>query len=106
MDLANALMELEYWDPISFSSKIQHQVPSLKPNNTDIPFAQDLPLAVTINLSHRPKSDLYIDDTTTDSVESEENCLRAERAVLLAIEIVSRDVQKNPTRLNEITWCL
>ena len=41
-----------------------------------------------MNSPEKPKADIYIDDTTTVTVDIGDNSIRAARAVLLAIEVV------------------
>ena len=94
-DLANAIMSSKNWNPKTLHSPLQPLVPEREKNEDKSTFAQALPLAVSIEKQTFPKADIYIDDSTTVTVESEDNCLRAERAVLLAIEIVGRREDKN-----------
>ena len=89
-DLANAILECPDWDPLSLHASIQDKVPATEVFDPETPFEQALPLAVNINPSQNPKADIYIDDTTTVTVDINDNCTRAERAVLLAIEIAAR----------------
>ena len=94
-DLANAILESDNWDPLKLYSPLQAEVPPIERLKADLPFASAHPLSVDIHPSSKPKADIYIDDTTTVTVELGDNCIRAERAVLLAIEIVARKFCKS-----------
>ena len=52
-------------------------------------------LSVTLPDSFSPKADIYINNTTTVTVDINDDIIQAERAVLLAIEIV-RNNSKEP----------
>ena len=89
-DLANALLRLEDWDPKKLASPIQHQVPKVDPDNDPTPFAQALPLAVTLDDNDMGKSDVYIDDITSVVVDIKNNIEKGEAAVLLAMHLIGR----------------
>ena len=96
-DLSNALFECkeEEWNKFPIVSDIQHLVPKTKPNTDSAPFEQALPLAVSFPSSDNPKADIYIDDITTVTVETEKNVRVAEKAVLLALHTVARQLNAN-----------
>ena len=76
-------------------SPIQNQVPKTTENKDPTPFVHALPIAVEVTHSVNPKADVYINDTTIIIVDSEENQMKTERAVLLAIKVVSRKVDSS-----------
>ena len=95
IDLANALLQAEDWNPDEFCSPLQHLLPDTVDTNTSEPLAKALPLAVKINTNGgRCKSDIYIDDGATIMLNSEENKKKGASAVLLAIHIVGRAFDK------------
>ena len=94
-DLTNALLEAKEWDPSWLFSPLQDKVPPRKPDQSQEKFEEALPLAVHIPSSCRPKAYVYINDTTVVTVEGDINCERAERAILLALEIMGRSINKN-----------
>ena len=94
MDLANALLQLDDWDPKALFSPIQHKVPKAEANTSDIPFAKALPLAVTLD-NNKGKSDVYIDDITSVVADINNNAERGEAAVLLAMHLIGRPFDFN-----------
>ena len=65
-------------------ASLQSKVPEIAEDNNPTPFALILPLAVEIELLLRSKSDIYIDGT----IDTNDNKIKAERVVLLAIKVV------------------
>lgn len=65
-------------------ASLQSKVPEIAEDNNSTPFALILPLAVEIELLLRSKSDIYIDGT----IDTNDNKIKAERVVLLAIKVV------------------
>ena len=101
-DLANALFQLDDWDPKVLFSPIQHKVPKAEANTSDIPFAKALPLAVTLDDNNKGKSDVYIDDITSVIADINNNAEKGEAAVLLAMHLIGRPFDSNDpiTRLD------
>ena len=89
-DLANALLQLDDWDPTILASPIQHKVPKVEENLDDAPFTQALPLAVSLDPNDKGKADVYIDDITSVVADIENNAARGEAAVLLAMHLIGR----------------
>ena len=89
-DLANALLKSDDWDPSILRSPVQHLVPPTIANNEHKPFAKALPLAVDLP-NDDIKADVYIDDTTTITVDIKDNEKKGRAAVLLAMAIVGRN---------------
>ena len=92
-DLANLLMNDPEWDPTKTHSPIQHQLPPDAPLDDNIPFAQALPTIVSTPIDCCAKTDVYLDDETTVSLDDPAVLPRARAAVLLAIHIVARPLQ-------------
>ena len=92
-DLANLLMNDPEWDPTTTHSPIQHQLPPNAPLDAIIPFAQALPTVVSAPIDCCAKTDVYLDDETTVSLDDPAVLPRARAAVLLAIHIVARPLQ-------------
>ena len=94
-DLANALLCLDNWDPNKLSSPIQHKVPKAKIDDDPTPFAQALPLAVTLSDNDNGKYDVYIDDITPVIVDINNNVERGEAVVLLAMHLIGCPFNEN-----------
>ena len=100
-DLANALLELEDWNPVNLCSPFENMIPEDKVLDDDIPFTPALPLVVDIPIGNGAKTDIYIDDNVcivVDNPEDDENETRKQRAraaVPLAIHIATRPLSKN-----------
>ena len=92
-DLANMLMNDPSWDPTSLHSPIQHKMPPDAPLSDDIPFTDALPTIVSPPVDCCAKTDIYIDDKTTISLDDPIILPRARAAVLLTIHIVARPLQ-------------
>ena len=93
--MSNAILESKDWEPLNFYSPLQQEIPVLENSVDQRLFEPALPIAVEVNTPEGPKADIYIDDTTTVTVDVGDNCTRAARAVLLAIEIVGRQQNDN-----------
>ena len=94
-DLANAILQLEDWDPKTLHSPIQHKVPKTETITSNEPLATALPLSIEMDEKDTGKSDVYIDDITTVTVDIGSNKERAEAAVLLAMHIIGRPFNQN-----------
>ena len=93
-DLANLLMNDDSWDPSKLCSDIQQQIPPDKYIDDSVPFQQALPTIVSPPVDCCAKADVYIDDTTTISLDDPKITPRARAAVPLAIHIVGRPISK------------
>jgi hypothetical protein len=83
-------MNEKSWDPSKLHSDIQNLIPSDKCMDDDVPYATALPTIVSPPTNCPAKADVYIDDTTTISIDDPSITPRARAAVPLAIHIVGR----------------
>ena len=93
-DLAMAFLHSDDWDPNDLSSDLGTMVPQPKYLPECFPFAKGGDLIVDIPVDPRGTSDVYIDDTTSLSVDIEgsNNVEKPRQCSLLAINVASRDV--------------
>ena len=94
-DLANLLMNDKSWDPSKLHSNIQNSIPPDKCMNDDVPYATALPTTVSPPTNCSSKADVYIDDTTTISIDDPSITPRAQAAVPMAIHIIGRPLAEN-----------
>ena len=94
-DLANLLINDTSWDPEQLCSNIQKEIPSDVYIDESVHFEQALPTIVSPPVNCCAKADVYIDDTTTISLDDPDTTLRARAAVPLAIHIVGRPIAPN-----------
>ena len=89
-DLSNYILNHKDWNPAVLHSPNQHEIapPDILPPS--IPFGQTKPMMVNIPLERVGKVDVYIDDTITVSLHSNDNNPRASAAVPLAIHTIGR----------------
>ena len=96
-DLTNALLQCEQWDPKMFQSPLQDRIDEDLEEDCGTPFAEALPLHVSIPDDNKGKADVYIDDITTVTVDINNNVERAAAATLLAIHIIGRpEIKSDP----------
>jgi len=91
-NLANAILLNDEWNPVSLQSPAQHLVPNKIILDDDIPFGIGRDLVVDIPVEPRGTVDLYIDDFCGLTVDIDDDALRLERAPLLALGSVAREV--------------
>ena len=85
MDLANMLLNNSEWNASTLHSPLSHSIPKDVTLPDDITFAQALPAVVSPPVDCCSKADVYIDDTTTITVDDSINLQRAQATVPLAI---------------------
>ena len=104
IDLANALLQIDDWDPNEFHSPLQHLLPEPTNKTEGEAITKAMPIAVKVNTNNgKCKSDIYIDDGTTIILDTAENRRRGSAAVLLAIHIVGRAFDKyDPLKRKEL----
>ena len=94
-DLINAILQHDDWDPLTlFAEKTQAHVPTKETFEDDVPFRIGRDLIVDIPVDARGIVDLYIDDFIglTVDLNNTDNATRLERAPLLGLTAVSREV--------------
>ncbi len=94
-DLINAILQHDDWDPLTlFTEKAQANVPPKETFDNDVPFGIGRDLIVDIPVDTRGIVDLYIDDFIglTVDLDNTDNATRLERAPLLGLTAVSREV--------------
>ena len=94
-DLINAILQHEDWDPLTlFAETAQANVPPKETFEDDTPFGIGRDLIVDIPVDARGIVDLYIDDFIglTVDLDNTDNATRLERAPLLGLTAVSREV--------------
>jgi hypothetical protein len=94
-DLSNALLACETWNPKILHSPLQDLIPPPIEDNDERPFTQALPMAVEIHANKSGQVDCYIDDLTTVTVDIDNNQAKCSAAVLTAIHILGRPVDKD-----------
>ena len=93
VDLANALLDCDSWDPSSIHSPSQHLVPATKYLPDSIPLAAARELLVDVPVSEFGRVDGYIDDLPTFGPDlSPLHRSKLAAASFLAIHITGRDV--------------
>ena len=85
--MANSLLDCKYWNPQELAYLIQGQGPALQPLPEGVPFAQALPLAISVP-DKDWKTDLYID------VDINYNSKWAAAEVALTTHIFIRTIDK------------
>lgn len=83
------------WDPPTLHSPLQDKLPPDNPLPGDIPFNQALPTIISPPIDCCAKSDIYIDDKITVSLDDPMILPKAKATVLLAIHVVSHPIQPN-----------
>ena len=94
-DLINAILQHDNWDPLTlFAETAQANVPPKETFEDDIPFGIGQDLIVDIPVDARGIVDLYIADFIglTVDLDNTDNATRLERAPLLGLTAVSREV--------------
>ena len=94
-DLMNAILQHDDWDPLTlFAETAQAHVPPKEVLPDDVPFGIGRELIVDIPVDARGIVDVYIDDFIglTIDLEGTDNAIRLERAPLLGLTAVSREV--------------
>lgn len=101
-DLANALLSCDDWDPKLLASPLQEKFPKRNSLPEETPFEPALPLIVQVP-DEDNKVDVYIDDTTTISVDVDDNADKGEAAVALAMHVVGRPLDPgDPIARNDL----
>jgi hypothetical protein len=90
-NLANAILLSNDWDPLSLQSPAQHLVPD-KAN--DAPFGIGRDLIANIPVNPRGTMDLNIDDFVGLTVDINNNAVRLEQALLLAVGSAAQEVSE------------
>eukprot|EP00979_Chaetoceros_neogracilis_P013087 scaffold3660_cov246-Chaetoceros_neogracile.AAC.3 len=90
IDLANALLSCEEWNPDKIFSPAQANIPKPEILDDDLPLKPARSLIVDIPLESNGKVDLYIDDGISISIDTPMHRKRLEAALPLAIFIVAR----------------
>ena len=93
-DLTAALLACRSWDPDDLHSEDLVQVPETKLLPADVPFAQALPLSVTLPVNDSGVADAYIDDIPTFVPDLGDNRKRGRAATLLAVS--AREIRAPP----------
>ena len=91
-DLANIILRHPDWNPNELYSPLSLMLPERIDLPDDIPFGEGRELAVDVPVDGHGSSEVYIDDTFTQTVDLPGNVLKAERAVLLAIHAIARPI--------------
>ena len=93
-DLANAILRHPEWNPNELFSPLSLALPKRVDLPDDVPFGEGKELVVDVPVDGHGSSEVYIDDTFTQTVDlpGSENVLKAERAVLLAIHALARPI--------------
>lgn len=94
-DLTAAILACRSWDPDDLHSEDIVQVPETKLLPADVPFAEALPLSVTLPVNDSGVADAYIDDIPTFVPDLGDNRKRGRAATLLAISALERPVEKS-----------
>ncbi len=96
-NLANEILLDKNGDPLTNYAPSQHLVPAMELLNPSIAFAEDEDLIVDIPVGSRGTGDIYIDDLiqATVVIDSTDNAIRCEQAMLLAIDTCARPKYPN-----------
>ena len=95
MDLANMLLNNPEWNASTLRSSLWHSIPKDATLPDDITFAQALPAVVSPLVGCCSKADVYIDNTTTITVDDSINLQRAQATVPLAIQFLGRPLSQD-----------
>ena len=94
-DLANLLMNDKAWDSKKMCSHLQQTIPGDKNVDESVPFEQALPNIVYPPVDCCTKSDVYIDNKTTISLDNSAITPCTQAAVPLTIHIVGHPIIPN-----------
>ena len=107
-NLANAILCHPDWDPRELFSTLSDMLPERKDLPTDIPFSVGKKLVFDLPVDRHGMSECYIDDTFTQAADlpDSDNSLRAERALLLAVQTLARPLSdKEPMPRETMAAC-
>ena len=94
VDLAQALINDETWDPTELNSIHAEQIPEIKRNDADIPFGQVSHLAIDVP-PRECYADGYVDNLITAVLDFLRATNRARHAVPLALDVINRPVNND-----------
>ena len=95
MDLVNAILKCNDWDPATLSSPLEDMMPPIEILQDSLPFAQTKPLSVVIPEKAIAKSDIFLDDNINVGLDTPTNRPRLNGVVSLAVDVMSRPVAPN-----------
>ena len=101
-DLANALLRCGEWDHNKVFSRWQHMVPDPIRLPLDVPIAAARQMFVTVPLEIWGKIDCFIDDLPGVGLDTPANVIRLPAAILLAIELFTRQYVNFPIPRDEM----
>ena len=79
-DTINDLLEDETWDYSRDYSMVAQKIPKPKPLSDNISFHKAREMSVSLQVGHRGKSDVYVDDVITIAADIKDNLERITRA--------------------------
>ena len=93
-DLANAILHEPDWNPLELHSPEVELITKAKELPDDIPFGVGRNLVVDVPVNDKGLEDVYIDDIISVGLDlpGSDNMLRIERAALLAIHVIGREL--------------
>jgi hypothetical protein len=101
-DLANALLRCREWDHNKVFSRWQHMVPDPIRLPLNIPLASARAMFVSVPDEVWGKIDCFIDDLPGVALDTPENVIRLPGAILLAIELFTRQYTNFPLPRDEM----
>jgi hypothetical protein len=101
-DLANALLRCDEWDHNKVISRWQHMVPDPIRLPLDIPIAAAKEMFVTVPLEIWGNIDCFIDDLPGVGLDTPAHVIRLPGAILLAIELFTRQYVNFPLPRDEM----
>ena len=95
MDLVNALLRCDDWDPTELRSTLEDMYPQPERLPEDIPLAKSKTLSVELPQGVLAQGDIFLDDGVIVGIDTPQNVAKMKAAMPLALELFGRRSQKD-----------